>query len=60
MRPHMEQIVSYLIVHQEKDKFPDRVATLIRNHPFMMQRFFDVQGAQDVQWEEQQQRHAAA
>ena len=61
MRPQMEQIVNYLMFHQEKVKFHDRAVTLIRNHPFMTQLdFFDMQEAQEMQREEQQQRRAAA
>ena len=59
-RPQMEQIVHYLAMHQEKVKFPDRTALFIRNHPFMTQLdFFDMQEAQEMQWEEQQQQHNA-
>ncbi len=55
----MAQIVSYLTLHQEKVKFPDRTTTLIENHPFMTQLdFFDMQEARETQWGEQQQRHA--
>ncbi len=51
----MEQIVNYLAFHQEKVKFPDRTATLIRNNQFMTQLdFSDMQEAQEMQWEEQQ------
>ena len=57
----MEQLVSYLMHHQQKVKFPDRTATLVRNRRFMTQLdFFDVQEAQYMQWEDQQQHHAAA
>ena len=59
-RPQMEQIVHYLAMHQEKVKFPDRTAIFIRNHPYMTQLdFFDMQEAQEMQWEEQQQQHNA-
>ena len=59
-RPQMEQIVHYLAMHQEKIKFPDRTAIFIRNHPYMTQLdFFDMQEAQEIQWEEQQQQHNA-
>ena len=59
-RPQMEQIVHYLAMHQEKVKFPDRTALFIRNHPYMTQLdFFDMQEAQEMQWEEQQQQHNA-
>ena len=59
-RPQMDQIVNYLMFHQEKVKFPDRTALFIRNHPFMTQLdFFDMQEAQEMQWEEQQQQHDA-
>ena len=61
LRPQMDQIVNYLTYCQEKVRFPDRTARLVRNHPFMTQLdFFDMQEAQEIQWEEQQQRHAAA
>ncbi len=54
MLPHMEQIVNYLMLHQEKVKFPDSAATLIRNRAFMTQLdFFDMQEAQEMQREEQ-------
>jgi len=60
LRPQMDQIVNYLTYCQEKVRFPDRTARLVRNHPFMTQLdFFDMQEAQEIQWEEQQQRHAA-
>ena len=60
-RPQMEHIVNYVAFHQEKVTFPDRTARLIRNHPFMTELdSFDMQEAQEMQWEEQQQRHAAA
>ncbi len=43
-RPQMEEIVSYLESGQETVGFPDRLAKLIRNHPFMTQLdFFDMQ-----------------
>ncbi len=61
MRPHMQQIVNYPMLHQERVKFLDRTATLIRNHLFMTQLdFFDMYEAQEMQKEERQQRHAAA
>ena len=36
----MEQIVNYLMLRQEKVKFHDRTATLIRNDPLMTQLDF--------------------
>ena len=56
----MEQIVNYLTYYQEKTRFPDRTARLVRDHPFMTQLdFFDMQEAQQLQWREQAQRQAA-
>ena len=36
----MEQIVNYLMFHQEKVKYPVRTAIFIRNHPYMTQLDF--------------------
>ena len=59
-RPQMEQIVSYLESGQERVVYPDRLAKLIRNHPFMTQLdFFDMQEDQERAWEEQNKKHRA-
>ena len=59
-RPQMEQIVNYLDGGQERVKFPDREAKLIRNHPFMTQLdFFDMQEEQQRAWEEEKRKHEA-
>lgn len=56
----MEQIANYLMFHHEKVEYPDRTAIFIRTHPYMTQLdFFDMQEAQEIQWEEQQQQHLA-
>ena len=57
-RPQMEEIVSYLESGQEHVQFPDRLAKLIRNHPFMTQLdFFDMQEDQERKWEEEKRQH---
>ncbi len=56
-RPQMEQIVSYLESGQEHIAFPDRLAKLVRNHPFMTQLdFFDMQEDQERKWEEEKRQ----
>ena len=53
-RPEFEQIVNYINYGQETVMYPDRQATLIRNHPFMTQLdFFDMQEDQERAWAEQ-------
>ena len=59
-RPQFEQIVNYINYGQETVMYPDRQATLIRNHPFMTQLdFFDMQEDQERAWAEQTRQREA-
>ncbi len=59
-RLQMEQIFEYPNCGQEKVRFPDREAKLIRNHPFMTQLdFFGMQEGQEMKWEDET-RHRQA
>ena len=58
--PQMETIIHYLTYNQEKQKFPDREAKQIREHPFMTQLvFFDMQEDQQRAWEGQKREQEA-
>ena len=55
--PQMEEIVNYLVNHQETTKFPDREAKQIRNHPFLTQLdCFDTNEDQKRAWEEEKRK----
>ena len=57
-RPQFEQIVNYLDYGQENVVFPDRMAKLIRNHPFMTQLdFFVTQEDQENNWKSEHRQH---
>ena len=59
-RPQFEQIVNYMNYGQEAVMYPDRQATLIRNHPFTTQLdFFDMQEDQERAWAEQTRQREA-
>ncbi len=59
-RPQFEQIVDYLENGQERVKFPDREAKLIRNHPYMTQLdFFDMAEEEKEAWEQKKRKEEA-
>ena len=60
-RPTFEGIVDYLANRQEKVKYPNREAKIIRNHPYLTQLdglgMFEMQEQQENEWKEKEKEH---
>jgi hypothetical protein len=60
-RPTFEAIVDYLANGQEKTKFPNRLAKIIRNHPYLTQLdhigMWEMEEQQENAWKEKEKEH---
>jgi len=60
-RPTFEGIVDYLANGQEKTKFPNREAKIIRNHPYLTQLdhigMWEMEEQQESEWKEKEKEH---
>ena len=60
-RPTFEGIVDYLAYGQETIRYPDRLAKIIRNHPYLTQLdgegMMEMQEQQENAWKAQEREH---